>query len=402
MTRQSKIQIMIVALGLVLLVTLFYPKPRDISIDLPPPERLAEPLQTHYLGAAALDLPSSFQLDALKTAIGLPPSSTWGQPDDLKAIFHQIDPSDPTATITVVEKTGGGLFSAYEDCGTMSLGRQLETVDLSDKFGRPAALRACYKDFPKSWDIPQKLSGGSENMADPVKLEIVLKVKEQWGFLEFRYLRWLERAEAEHTGGWWRIGQTALVEWAEKISDSYQWRDGNKSPMGPGLAMRFGQLVPPSEGQEWKANFEASFYSSEPPQGSSLNLYGLHIQIEGFNDRPTVTTTTNRTVGGYPGIEKRAWQARPRNNFQWLFNRAKMFALNLSWDDGSGREPNIWKPSWRINLSSLSTIPDVQKTARSLWVWETALDSLRLSSSVSDTDVTDGQPLPFEMETAEP
>lgn len=193
-------------LALLALVILFSPKQRVISIDLPPPESLTEPMGTYYLGVAALDLPSSFQLK------------------DIKAVFYQVDPSDSTATIAVLEKSGDGPFLMSKDFSTRlsSSGRQLEAVDLSRKFGRPAMVKAYYNDSPRSWDVPNKAPGASEEIADPVELEIILKIQEHWGLLEFTYLRVLERAEAELTGGWWRIGQTALVEWAQKISDNYQ------------------------------------------------------------------------------------------------------------------------------------------------------------------------------------
>lgn len=349
----------------------FLPDRRDILLDLPPSEIRTEPVQTHYLGAAALDLPSSFQLDSLK------------------AVFYNIDQSDLTATITVSEKPGDGLFLMSKDFSTR--GHQLEDVDLSDKLGRPTTVKAYYNDGPRFWDVSNKPSGGPKKTADPIELEIILKIQESWGVLEFVYHRVLDRAEAEQTGGRRRISQTTLAEWAKKISERYQWRGLNEPPMKSGLALKFGQLISQADEPEWEVDFQAVFKSTEPAQGFLFNAPALNVLIEGFHDQPEITTTNNRTVGGHPGSEKREWRAQLRNNFQWLFHLPEMLVLNLSWIDGSGRNPSSREPNWRIKLANISTSRDAQKTACLLRVWETVLNSIRLSSPMPAAGETDGR-----------
>lgn len=371
LSNRSALKIMVATLVLAALGYLFYPVPGTMTLPLMEPLRPDRPSPTYYAGAASLDVPDSFKLDSLK------------------AIFYHIDPSDKTATITVSEwpwaKRNKRPYQAPSlDHSYDRHDRKLEEVDLAAKFNRPAKLYAFYTDryvFPATLLKPS--SPADQVIAKSGKLVIILKIEEPWGILEFKYIRALDQSQTENSGSWWVIGLAALVEQAQTIYASYQWLGSNEFQAEPNLVMEVGHLVPGENGRDWKVDFQAKFIPSGPPEPSVL-IPTLTVEFEGFSEEPTKTADSGRLVGGHRGKETRQWVGRPRNNFQRIFKSPKLRSLELSWEDGSGRNPTTLTPNCRARLDDLFLANDPEKVARFLGVWDSVLNSIQLPPPAAD------------------
>ena len=412
-----------------------------IDISEPEAAEINEPLKTHYLGRAALDLPHSLELGYLSVKFKAPGRSGFKRAEATEeepASGGQSAPEDleNCPLITFHESSGGPetedrvadpadiLKSSTEIKSLLGQATALGEEELSETFGRPSKLiihltrSTILDDIRSGLDLPPA----------PDKLEIDLVLKEDWGLLEFSYELELRPDEPREIAILKEDAMHDLIGWVQAFLPRYHWTGLNEKPPEKALATALGFIESPEEPapddpevggdrasarstdrsiteatldhcSAWNADFYGNFSLILERPGSTLDF--LTFTARGL-PRPLLHSPAGgRKVGGHPGEESKnftrlgeiAAEARqkkkaggspkpgPDDAPAELTDRPSSSgetAVYLEWEDYSQYRPDNFKPLYDAALYASAAKEAPGELAYYLGLWEVMLNSIRL------------------------